>query len=195
MNLFREIKRFLKLQELDGVCDVDKARVANRSDAGFSIMEIMIVVVIIGLVAAMAGPKFNREMTRMEFRGDARNVVSMLREARSLALTEKVDHGVYFDQTAATITLFRDEVSSTPPSFGSGDEVLRVDTVSGQYATIGHTFTAPVLFSPNGSASESGQVILLNYGLVEGDYYSTNYAILNVLAATGRSKLSEIHAY
>lgn len=165
-----------------------------QSEKGVSLLELMIVVVIIGLMASMAGPRFSREMSKIEFRGTARSAVSAMRQARSLAISDKADYGVDFNSNSGTVTLFKDVVSSDPPALTSGDSIIRVDTLSGDNPVVSSSLTGPLLYSPNGSASESASILLLSYSTRDNDY-STKYAILDVLASTGRSKLSEIHFY
>lgn len=171
-----------------------KAFARCNSKRGFSILELMIVVVIVGLVAAMAGPRFSKEMDRMKFRGDARNAVSTLRLARSLAITNKTDYGVVFSSNGGTITLFKDIVRSDPPAFNAGDSVIQIDTISGDYPIATSSFTGALIYYANGSASESGKVLLLCYTM-DGLNSNTCYATLDVLAATGRAKITDIQFY
>ncbi len=164
-----------------------------RNHRGVTLIELMSSVVIMGIIAAMAGPRFAHEMEKMEFRGSARSMVSTLRQARSLAISEKTEYGVAFDAAAGTFTLFKDNVSSTPAAFQTGDSIISVDTIPGQYATLSATFSSAVLFQSNGSASESGTVIPISYGSDAGS--ATRYATISVLSSTGRVRLNEIHTY
>ncbi len=166
-------------------------RIINQR--GVTLIELMTSVVIIGIIAAMAGPRFSHEMEKMEFRGAARSIVSSLRQARSLAISEKSPYGVVFDNAAGTVTLFKDIVASTPPGFQTGDSVLRVDTIPGEFATLSTTFTNALMFEANGSATESGTVSPISYGSEAGS--ATSYATISVLSSTGRVRLDDIQSY
>lgn len=165
-----------------------------RSQSGITLMELMITVVIIGLIAAMAGPRLGQEMSKKKFRGSARELVSALRQARSLAVSEKTPCGVFCDLEGATVTVFKDVVFSDPPTMDAGDETIRTDTIPGDYPILYHTFADPaIMFSPSGSASSSGDIFIISYGS-EGTT-STMYARVSVLGATGRIRLEELETY
>ncbi len=167
-------------------------KLANNQ-RGVTLIELMTTVVIIGVVSAMAGPRFAHEMQKMEFRGSARDIVSKMRQARSLAISEKALYGVAFDNTNSTFTLFKDIVASTPPGFQTGDSALSVDTLPGEFATITSTFSGAVLFRANGSASESGSVTPISYGSEAGS--ATSYATISVLSSTGRVRMDDMQNY
>ncbi len=156
------------------------------SRGGFTLMEVMISVVIIGVIASLAGPRLSKEITKIQFRGATRDLVSTLREARSRAITEKQQYAVAFDYSNGTYTLFQEGVSQ--------DVFISSDTISGQYPTVSPSFEGPLVFSPDGSANSSGQIFTFSYD-DDGGYYSTSYATIDVLASTGRIKLSEIYTY
>jgi len=160
---------------------------------GVTLIELMTSVVIIGIVAAMAGPRFSHEMDKMEFRGAARNIVSSIRQARSLAISEKTPYGIVFDGTNGTYTLFKDIATSNPPAFQTGDSLYSVDTIPGQYVALSSTFNGALMFRPNGSASESGTIIPFSYGGDPGS--ATSYALISVLSSTGRVRLDELYTY
>lgn len=163
-----------------------KSQSRLKSRGGFTLMEVMISVVIIGVIASLAGPRLSKEITKIQFRGSARDLVSTLREARSRAITEKQEYAVAFDSNTGTYTLFQEG--------GTADVFVRSDTVSGAYPTISQTFTGPLVFSPDGSASSSGQIFTFAYDN-DGGFSTTSYATIDILASTGRIKLSEIHTY
>ena len=165
-----------------------------RNQRGITFLELMISVVIIGLVAAMAGPRFTKEMERAAFRASARGAISMIRKARSYSITDKQSYGVNFDISNATVTLFKDKEKTDPPTFTTGDSVISVDSISGDYSYLAVTLTAPLIFNTNGSASETGDIYLINY-TYDGSIATTNYAWINVLAATGRTKMMDLQSY
>ncbi len=164
-----------------------------RNQRGVTLIELMSSVVIMGIIAAMAGPRFSHEIEKMEFRGTARDMVSVLRQARSLAISEKANYCVDFDASAGTFTLFKDKVVTTPAALQSGDSTISVDTIPGEFGGLTSTFTGAVLFSSNGSASESGSVTPISYGSEAGS--ATSYATISVLSSTGRVRLDDLQSY
>lgn len=172
---------------------VDKMRFLRfRSKCGITLIELMTAVVIIGIVTALAAPTFDRTIQRIKFRGQTKDMVSTLRTARSLAITEKASYGVHFDYEARIISLFKDLSSLPNYSFDPGaDSVARADTLPTEYEYLFATFdNSSVVFQPNGSASGTGSIYLL-----WADDVSVNFSHVHVLASTGRTKILSIYNY
>ncbi len=147
-------------------------------------MELMATVVIIGIVAAAAVPRFDEAFERIRFRSANHDMVSSLRLARSAAITDKEQFGVYFDPNTRLVTLFRDIVSPTSFQFNSGDSVIRVDTLPPEVNFLGTDLSGDVIvFRPNGSAqfTGGGNVVLL--ATTENMVAISAH---NILASTGR---------
>ncbi len=70
-----------------------------RSKQGFTLIELMTTVVVIGIAAAMVAPGFDRAVKRIEFKAKTKDAVSMFRTARSFAISDKVPYGIYFDNS------------------------------------------------------------------------------------------------
>jgi prepilin-type N-terminal cleavage/methylation domain-containing protein len=71
-----------------------------RSPAGFSLVELMTVLGVVGVIMAIAAPTVQNHIALQEVRGAARGVVDVLRDARDSALNEGVPRYVLFDSTA-----------------------------------------------------------------------------------------------
>ncbi len=157
------------------------------SNRGITLMEIMIGVVIIGIVASMAVPRFAVAYERMEFSSKNRDMVSALRMARSKAITEKELFGVYFDPTNITVTLFQKDTSSTALNDrfeAATDSVLKVDTLGPDIVMLNSSLSNnSAVFSPNGSASTGGSV----FPLAVTDEW-VGMSEISLLASTGRVK-------
>jgi len=163
-----------------------------RDKRGITLVELMLIVVIIGIVAAMAIPRFSKAMNRLEFRTAARNMVSKMRLARSNAITQKVPHGIHVDGDGLLVTLFMDSQNPGMDLFEAGDSVLSVDTLPSDFVYVNTDFGNPALiYRPNGSASNTGGIHFLSY--TEDD--DINVGSIEVLAATGRTKLGQLHYY
>ncbi|MEA2030944.1 MAG: prepilin-type N-terminal cleavage/methylation domain-containing protein [candidate division Zixibacteria bacterium] len=160
----------------------------TRSTGGFTLIELMVIVVIMGVVAAMAGPRFDIAFERIRFRSANRDIISAIKVARSRAITYKQQHGIYFNGTDMTITVFCDTINPTGYQYDSDDEIISVDTLSRQLSYIGTNFSGnSMVFSPNGSAhftvSGGGEASIST--LVETDRLVA-YQTHSVLASTGR---------
>lgn len=70
-----------------------------RSPAGFSLVELMTVLGVVGVIMAIAAPTVQNHIALQEVRGAARGVVDVLRDARDSALNEGVPRYVLFDSS------------------------------------------------------------------------------------------------
>lgn len=162
------------------------------SRRGITLVELMSIVVIIGIIAAMAVPRFATTINRLRFRNAARHMVSMLRLARSHAITNKQPFGVYMDGTALTLTMFQDSQNPGTFTFEAGDSVITVDTLPHGFIYVGTDFGSQTLvYRPNGSASNTGNIHFLAYNPGE----DISIGSINVLASTGRTKLGPLYFY
>ncbi len=155
------------------------------SQKGFTLIELMTTVVIIGIIAAMAVPRFSKAYERMEFKSANRDLLSTLRLARSLSISNKDIYGVNFDPTSKIVSLFKkDSASTSLNTFETNDSLVQVDSLSKTFSTITTDLTGNTIsFRPNGSAifSGGGNIVCLTY--------TENLVGINqisILAATGR---------
>lgn len=156
-----------------------------NATAGFTLIEAMIVVVIIGIFASMAGPAFTNYIPKMKLRADAREKTNYLRQARSRAISENGQYGIYFDTDSNEIKFFEDLLSPELATYDESGDSLVMDPISCESNVMlsNSTFTSNVVvFYSNGSASTSGQIDLVDSE--SGDSYT-----IDVLASTGRIKL------
>ena len=102
----------------DKLGDIMKYRC--KSISGFTLLELMITVVIIGIVAAMAVPRFNIAFERMKFRSQAQEMNSIIKVARSMAISDKRQYGIHVDNVGMIVTLFMDRVNTTGQDFVAG---------------------------------------------------------------------------
>ncbi len=161
-----------------------------QSQIGVTLIEIMTTVVIVGILAAMATPFFERGIEQVRFRSQAKNITSMLRTARSMAISEKIPYGVNFDFSRGLIVMFKDSINPGASQYDAGaDPIVDVDSVEVNYAGSYTSFTSSsVVFQPNGTASETGDVEI-RYSSQKS--YKTGQ--INVLASTGRCKIMYIN--
>ncbi|UCD17915.1 MAG: GspH/FimT family pseudopilin [Candidatus Zixiibacteriota bacterium] len=160
-----------------------------KSSRGITLVELMATVVIIGIIAAIATPHFQKAIERIRFRSQTKNLVSMLRTARSHAISEKKPYGVAFDFSANTVSLFLDSANLGANTYEPGaDSLIAVDTLPPEFMSCYSTFAgSAVVFQPNGSASSTGDINLR--AATESEISESQ---INVLASTGRSKITYI---
>jgi prepilin-type N-terminal cleavage/methylation domain-containing protein len=156
----------------------------NKRSAGFTMIELAIVAVLIGIMAAMAVPLFTRTIPRIKTHAEARSILNSIRIARSRAVAENAQFGVYIDITGRSYTLFKDIVDPSAMTFNNGDSIIAGPNILDNAVVYsGTTFAnGTVVMLPTGAASQSG-----NVG-VNSDQNDAPFTI-SVLAATGKTKI------
>jgi type IV fimbrial biogenesis protein FimT len=137
-----------------------KAKLLDNS--GISMLEMMIVVVMIGLLAAISLPNFGGAIKKMKFDNEGRDIVSALRYARSAAITLQQPIGVYFDtyDDEKKAQVFLDRVNVGSDAFEPGDSLLRSYAMEAAVSYFSATFAGQtVVFQPNGTASAGGYIV------------------------------------
>ncbi|HUU47123.1 MAG TPA: GspH/FimT family pseudopilin [Acidobacteriota bacterium] len=155
-----------------------------RDQRGVTLVEMVIVSVIIGIVAAMAAPTWLEVLPRIRAKSEVRAMLSSLREARSLAISTRVPHGVNFDYATNEFTLFADVDNPALQSFSAGDSILTHSELDHGVSICYDTFAGTVIFQADGSATNSGQVCISTE-----DYMF--YYTIDILASTGRVRADE----
>jgi type II secretion system protein H len=156
----------------------------RKRAAGFTMLEMMIIIVIIGIVAAMAVPSFYNTIPRLKARTEARNILNFVRLARSRAVSDGSQYGVYIDTSNRQYILFKDTINPAQMMYNTGDSaVVGPETLDPDVVLTNSTFTNnTVVFIPTGGASQSGSFTLDN---TDG---GSSYTV-SVLSSTGKSKL------
>lgn len=155
-----------------------------KRKSGFTLIELMITTVIVGIVASMAVPKVQKAYEKMQFTSSHKELISTLKLARSMAITEKAPYGVFLDPTAMTITLFKDMASTGYEFSESVDSTIRVDSLPAHISYIASDLEGnTIFFAPNGSADfgGGGNIFVIAYSPdILGIFWT------NILASTGR---------
>jgi prepilin-type N-terminal cleavage/methylation domain-containing protein len=139
-----------------------------RNRKGFTLMEVMIVLAIVGILAAISIPNVAAWVHHLRFTGFLRDVYTEFQDARTRAKTTGIPHEVVIDADANTVVLRRatDNVFIHPPVTAPPN----CDIVSG----------SSVVFSTNGKASNSGNVRIINTRV------ATDNRVITVTLGTGR---------
>jgi len=162
-------------------------RTSSRNrEAGFSIIELMVVVVIMTIVLAASVPALRKHEETVNLTSGSRELESSLKLARTRAVSTNNSVVVVFDTDAGTYLTFEDRDGDGTQDAG--------ETSSGPFevpkkVAIGSVSFArnSVTFTPSGAASETGSVVLVN---------TRNLAQrIDLTAATGLTYVSDVYQY
>ena len=156
----------------------------NKESRGFTMIELLITTVIIGVLAALSVPSLQRAYDKSTFRGGERTVSSALKKARSYAISNKDLFGVHINTENHQVTVFQNSVDPGTPSYSEGDSAYSIDTLPDEFDYVYVSMeNGAIVFRPNGSAMASGYANIYLAGETDG---MMAYFGINVLAATGR---------
>jgi general secretion pathway protein H len=77
----------------------------NPPDAGFTMVELVVVLVLIGLMTAVTLPVFTPALEALKFKAAARKIASTFNYARSTAVFRQAPQGVTFDMDENTYSI------------------------------------------------------------------------------------------
>jgi general secretion pathway protein H len=103
---------------------------------GFTLLELLLVLLLLGLVYGLAGPMIGSGSVGLEMKGAARQLAAGLRKARSLAVTERREAVLTVDVEARSFTVSGDPKTYALPSrldlslFTAQSELVRDQTGS-----------------------------------------------------------------
>ncbi len=143
-----------------------------RLGGGFTLVEVLIVMFIMVVISAIALPSFMGWRKNLKYRETAREVASMLREAKSRAITNNLEQQVMFDPNPGISTRYgmrpgtRAYMQSA--DWDSDSAVSTWTVLDSQVKIDASTKTVPsaeptnppgsLQFTPNGAASAQGIV-------------------------------------
>ena len=119
---------------------------------GFTLMELMIVLALMAIMAAIAIPNYRSYMTQNRLNGAARMVMTDLMQARSLAATENVRFKVTISGNTYTMSRIESDNSET-------QRLSR--NIQDEYFDVTMTSNQNFVFQTNGTAA-AGTVTLTN---------------------------------
>lgn len=153
-----------------------------KSKRGMTLIELLSTIAVVGIIAAMAVPRFQIAYEKINFRAANREITSKIRMARSYAVSTKVQHGVYVDPTNLTYTLFKDLVNTPAMQYDAGDSIISVDTLPFGFTTFTtDAASGSIVFRSNGSTTATINIVTL---CMTEDLIGVHQH--TILAATGR---------
>jgi len=128
---------------------------------GFTVAELMIVIMILGLLAVLSLPAMGRFAQSWRLNGETDRLAGFLRKARGTAVMKNSDVVFKFKMSDHSYYFFEDADSDgirDAQEYQSGTQ-----TLDGGISFASHTLTGPILiFSPKGNTNESGTITLQN---------------------------------
>lgn len=132
--------------------------ITKKNQNGFTLTEVIVIVVIVGVLAYFAIANFGDSHSRLQNESVLKKIISDVRYARELALTEGEETRVYFDQTNNRYYLKWDNGNYIQNPVGGGDFIVQLG--EGEFSQVNITssaFSAGWLdFDTRGTPSNAG---------------------------------------
>jgi|SRR3989344_1601244 len=139
-----------------------KLRIYNP--LGFSLIQLLIVVAIIAVMAVITIPALRHYEPSIKLKAESRQLVSDLRYAQQLTVTEQKTHYVEIDLIGKRYLVVKQENPSSPLKTVGLTEGINWQSVTG-------FDNNRVVFNSYGAVSQAGQIIIVND---QGNTYTIN---------------------
>lgn len=190
-------------------------RYSTKAEAGFSLMEIMVVLAIIAVLSSISMPALRGFAATRRLKTSARAIADTLGFARDMAITENNTHLVVFDIDGNRYWLASSETFNIQNPAASARRTTNSVTANGQQVMVSRTDGVMGIPRPLNKGITIAALVTTNNGLnqqinsgVDYVYFSptatsvdtivylrnidNHFIAINVEAATGRSSIQEL---
>ncbi|OGY44681.1 MAG: hypothetical protein A3B89_04330 [Candidatus Buchananbacteria bacterium RIFCSPHIGHO2_02_FULL_40_13] len=126
----------------------------TKENLGFTLIEIIMVLAVIALIALISLPVYQNLKPNLALNSQTRDIVSDLRYAQQLSVTEQIKYSVVFDQVLNKYKIVND-VSGQIVKSQNINTLISIQSITGLTADT-------VTFNVTGAVLKSGQIILIS---------------------------------
>jgi prepilin-type N-terminal cleavage/methylation domain-containing protein len=128
---------------------------------GFTLTELMISVGVLAVMVALSIPSFGRYLQSWRLNGETDQMATLLRSARSAAVSKNLNTVFVLDEANSTYHYFEDNDENGVR--GNTEYCSESFDLPPGITMQGHTLSQPkIFFGPKGNANESGTITLQN---------------------------------
>ena len=127
----------------------------SRTNSGFTLLEILVVMIIATLMVALVPPLFSGAVSGTKLKGSARDLAVALRETRSQAIIHNAEKVVHLDLESPRYRIGQGKIQPLPD-----DVSISIETITG--SKVDPMAKHTLRFFPDGSST--GELITLSGG-------------------------------